>query len=100
MRVVIQRVNHARVSVSGQTIAQIERGVVILLGIGPHDSEEQARFLAEKIATLRIYEDEAGKMNRSLLEVGGAALVVSQFTLYADVRKGRRPCWWSALPIS
>jgi D-tyrosyl-tRNA(Tyr) deacylase len=98
MRVVIQRVNHARVSVSGQTIAQIERGVVILLGIGPHDSEEQARFLAEKIATLRIYEDEAGKMNRSLLEVGGAALVVSQFTLYADVRKGRRPSFTDAAP--
>lgn len=96
MRVIIQRVSHARVSVEGQTIAQIERGAVILVGIGPQDSEEQARFLAEKIATLRIYEDEAGKMNLSLLDVGGTAIVVSQFTLYADVRKGRRPSFTDA----
>lgn len=96
MRVIIQRVSHARVSVDGQTIAQIERGAVILVGIGPQDGEEQAHFLAEKIATLRIYEDEAGKMNLSLLEVGGAAIVVSQFTLYADVRKGRRPSFTDA----
>ncbi len=96
MRVIIQRVSHARVSVEGQTIAQIERGAVILVGIGPQDGEEQARFLAEKIATLRIYEDDAGKMNRSLLDVGGAAIVVSQFTLYADVRKGRRPSFTDA----
>jgi D-tyrosyl-tRNA(Tyr) deacylase len=98
MRVVLQRVSHARVSVSGQTIAEIGQGAVILLGIGPQDGDEQARFLAEKIATLRIYEDEAGKMNRSLLDVGGAAIVVSQFTLYADVRKGRRPSFTDAAP--
>jgi D-tyrosyl-tRNA(Tyr) deacylase len=98
MRAIIQRVSHACVSVDGQTIAQIGQGAVILLGIGPQDGEEQARYLAEKIATLRIYEDEAGKMNRSLLEVGGAAIVVSQFTLYADVRKGRRPSFTDAAP--
>lgn len=98
MRVVIQRVSQARVSVSGRTIAQIERGAVILLGIGPQDGEAQARYLAEKIATLRIFEDEAGKMNLSLLDVGGAAIVVSQFTLYADVRKGRRPSFTDAAP--
>lgn len=98
MRVIIQRVSHARVSVSGQAIAQIERGAVILLGIGPQDGEEQARYLAEKIATLRIFEDEAGRMNLSLLDVGGAAIVVSQFTLYADVRKGRRPSFTDAAP--
>jgi D-tyrosyl-tRNA(Tyr) deacylase len=70
--------------------------MVILLGIGPEDGEEQARYLAEKIANLRIFEDEQGKINRSLLEVGGAAIVVSQFTLYADTRKGRRPSFTDA----
>jgi D-tyrosyl-tRNA(Tyr) deacylase len=79
-------------------LAQIGKGAVILLGIGAQDGEEQARYLAEKIAALRIYEDEAGKMNRSLLEVGGEAIVVSQFTLYADTRKGRRPSFTDAAP--
>jgi D-tyrosyl-tRNA(Tyr) deacylase len=96
MRVVIQRVKQARVSVEGQPIAQIGRGIVILLGIGPQDGEEQTTYLVEKIANLRIFEDEAGKINRSLLDVGGEAIVVSQFTLYADTRKGRRPSFTDA----
>jgi D-tyrosyl-tRNA(Tyr) deacylase len=96
MRSVVQRVRHGRVSVEDQTIAEIGLGIVILLGIGPEDGEEQARYLAEKIANLRIFEDEQGKINRSLLEVGGAAIVVSQFTLYADTRKGRRPSFTDA----
>ena len=96
MRVVVQRVKHGRVSVDGQTVAEIGSGAVILLGISPGDGEEQARYLAEKIATLRIFEDQAGKMNLSLLDVGGAALVVSQFTLYADTYKGRRPSFTDA----
>lgn len=78
--------------------AEIGAGVVILLGIGMNDGEEQARFLAEKIANLRIFDDEAGKMNRSLLDVDGQAIVVSQFTLYADTRKGRRPSFTDAAP--
>lgn len=98
MRVVLQRVAHGRVQVAGETIAEIGPGVVILLGVGPQDGEEQARFLVDKIANLRIFEDEQGKINRSLLEVGGAAIVVSQFTLYADTRKGRRPSFTDAAP--
>ena len=98
MRVVLQRVNSGRVAVDGQTIAEIGLGVVILLGIGHGDGEEQARFLASKIANLRIFEDEGGKINRSLLDVGGEAVVVSQFTLYADTRKGRRPSFTDAAP--
>jgi D-tyrosyl-tRNA(Tyr) deacylase len=98
MRVVLQRVRHGRVSVAGRTVAEIGAGVVILLGIGPQDGDEQARYLVEKIANLRIFEDEAGKINRSLLEIGGEALVVSQFTLYADTRKGRRPSFTDAAP--
>lgn len=98
MRVVVQRVKSGRVSVDGRTLAEIGRGVVILLGIAPRDREDEARYLAEKIATLRIFEDEAGKMNLSLLDVGGAAIVVSQFTLYADTRKGRRPSFTDAAP--
>jgi D-aminoacyl-tRNA deacylase len=96
MRIVLQRVSRGRVSVDGVTIAEIGLGVVVLLGIGPRDGEEQATYLAEKIANLRIFEDDQGKINRSLLEVGGAALVVSQFTLYADTRKGRRPSFTDA----
>lgn len=98
MRAVLQRVRNGRVSVAGRVIAEIGPGVVILLGVGPQDGEEQAQYLAEKIATLRIFEDEQGKINRSLLEVGGAAIVVSQFTLYADTRKGRRPSFTDAAP--
>lgn len=96
MRTVIQRVTHGKVSVAGRTIAEIGQGAVILLGIGPQDGEEQARYLVEKIANLRIFDDEQGKINRSLLEVGGSAIVVSQFTLYADARKGRRPSFTDA----
>jgi len=96
MRVVLQRVNSGKVAVEGRTIAEIGLGVVILLGIGQGDGEEQARYLAKKIANLRIFEDEAGRINRSLLEVGGEAVVVSQFTLYADTRKGRRPSFTDA----
>ena len=98
MRVVLQRVNSGRVTVEGGVIAEIGLGVVILLGIGHGDGEEQARFLAGKIANLRIFEDEGGKINRSLLDVGGQAVVVSQFTLYADTRKGRRPSFTDAAP--
>ena len=96
MRVVVQRVKHSRVSVDGRMVAEIGPGTVLLLGIAPGDSEEQAHYLVEKIALLRIFEDEAGKMNLSLLDVGGAALVVSQFTLYADTHKGRRPSFTDA----
>ena len=96
MRLVLQRVSQGRVSVDGKTVSEIGLGVVVLLGIGPQDGEEQAGYLAEKIANLRIFEDDQGKINRSLLEVGGAALVVSQFTLYADTRKGRRPSFTDA----
>ena len=91
MRIVLQRVTHARVSVEDQVIAEIGPGLVLLVGIGPTDGEDQARYLAEKIANLRVFEDQDDKMNLSLLDVGGSALVVSQFTLYADTRKGRRP---------
>ncbi len=96
MRIVVQRVRQGSVSVEGKLIAQIHQGVVLLVGIGMQDSEEKARFLAEKVAHLRIFEDQHGKMNRSLLDVGGEALVVSQFTLYADTRKGRRPSFTDA----
>jgi len=91
MRALIQRVSHASVTVEGKTISSIGKGLLILLGIGHGDGEEQAGFLAEKIANLRIFEDEQGKTNLSVLDVKGEAIVVSQFTLYADARKGRRP---------
>jgi D-tyrosyl-tRNA(Tyr) deacylase len=96
MRIVVQRVKSGRVLVAGHAIAEIGKGLVILLGIGPADGEAQARTLSEKVAHLRIFEDDQGKMNRSLLEVGGQAIVVSQFTLYADTRKGRRPSFIDA----
>jgi len=91
MRALLQRVSSGKVSVDDQVIAQIGHGLVILLGVGQEDTEEQAVYLAEKIANLRIFEDEQGKTNLSVLDVGGEAIVVSQFTLYADTRKGRRP---------
>jgi D-tyrosyl-tRNA(Tyr) deacylase len=91
MRLVIQRVARGRVTVEGGEVSEIGSGLVILVGVGEGDTEEEARWLAEKCAVLRIFEDEAGKMNRSLLDVGGEALIVSQFTLYADTEKGRRP---------
>jgi D-tyrosyl-tRNA(Tyr) deacylase len=98
MRLVLQRVVSGKVLVAGHVIAEIGRGVVILLGIGPRDGEQQARLLAEKVANLRIFEDAQGKMNLSLVDVRGEALVVSQFTLYADTRKGRRPSFTNAAP--
>ncbi|MEW6718470.1 MAG: D-aminoacyl-tRNA deacylase [Chloroflexota bacterium] len=98
MRALIQRVQRGRVSVAEQTSAEIGRGLVILLGVGHEDGDEEASWLAQKVANLRIFEDAQGKMNLSLLEVGGEALVVSQFTLYADTRKGRRPAYIDAAP--
>ena len=91
MRAVIQRVSRAQVKVNGQITGQIGRGLLVLLGVGSSDDEQAARHLAEKIAHLRVFEDDEGKMNRSLLETRGAVLAVSQFTLYGDCRKGRRP---------
>lgn len=96
MRALIQRVSGASVRIEGRVISQIGRGLVILLGIGPGDGAEQAAYLAEKIANLRIFEDDHGKTNLSVLDVKGEAIVVSQFTLYADVRKGRRPSFTDA----
>ena len=98
MRALLQRVSSAQVSVNAEVIARIERGLVILLGVSPNDGEDQCAYLAEKIAHLRIFEDDAGKMNKSLLDIGGQALLVSQFTLYADTRKGRRPSFVQAAP--
>jgi D-tyrosyl-tRNA(Tyr) deacylase len=96
MRTVVQRVLRGSVSVEGKLVSEIERGLVILVGVGKGDAEAQADWLADKIANLRIFEDEAGKMNRSVLEAGGSALVVSQFTLYANMEKGRRPSFIEA----
>jgi len=91
MRAVVQRVSRASVTVDNVVVGQIDRGLLILLGVTHGDTEAAADYLAEKIARLRIFEDDAGKMNLSVAEVGGAILAVSQFTLYGDVRKGKRP---------
>jgi D-tyrosyl-tRNA(Tyr) deacylase len=96
MRAVIQRVRRGQVSVDGRVVASIGLGLVVLLGVAPDDSEENAQALSRKIANLRIFEDEQGKMNRSLLDVAGAAIVVSQFTLFADTRRGHRPSFSGA----
>ncbi|HEC23260.1 MAG TPA: D-tyrosyl-tRNA(Tyr) deacylase [Chloroflexi bacterium] len=98
MRVLLQRVSKASVSVNGQVVGAIGQGFVVLVGVGHHDGEEQAAWLARKIAGLRVFEDQAGKFNLSIRDVGGAALVVSQFTLYADTRRGRRPAFVDAAP--
>ena len=96
MRACVQRVREAGVTVDGQCIGRIARGVLVLLGVGRDDREDDARFLADKIVGLRIFDDPEGKMNLALAEVGGAMLVVSQFTLWGDCRKGRRPSYLEA----
>ncbi len=98
MRALVQRVSQARVTVGSRLLAEIGRGLVILIGIGNEDTEEKAQWMAKKIAQMRIFEDENGKTNLSLLDIGGEAIVVSQFTLYADTRKGRRPSFVHAAP--
>lgn len=98
MRAVIQRVRRAQVSVDGRVAGQIGSGLMVLLGVGKGDTAETAGYLAEKTANLRIFDDAGGKMNLSLLEAAGAVLVVSQFTLYGDVRRGRRPGFERAAP--
>ena len=98
MRIVIQRVRSARVTVDGRVMGEIAAGVVVLLGVGKEDASADAVYLAEKTAELRIFNDSEGKMNLSLLDTHGAALVVSQFTLYGDVRRGRRPGFDRAAP--
>lgn len=96
MKVVVQRAKKASVMVGGEVVGQIDQGLVLLVGFTHQDTEEDVQYVAEKIAYLRIFEDEAGKMNRSVLENGGAILSVSQFTLYGDTRKGRRPSFVDA----
>jgi len=98
MRAVVQRVSQGSVRVEGEVTGAIETGLMVLLGVGRGDTDKEARYLADKISGLRIFEDEAGKMNRSLEDVGGAMLVVSQFTLYGDCSKGRRPSFIDAAP--
>jgi D-aminoacyl-tRNA deacylase len=96
MRALLQRVSRASVKIGGKTISKIGNGLLILVGVGHQDGEEQVKFLAEKVANLRIFEDEQGKTNLSIQDVKGEAIVVSQFTLYADSRKGRRPSFIDA----
>ena len=98
MRAVVQRVSEASVRVDGAVGAAIGRGLLVLLGVGTGDSEDDADFLAEKVLNLRVFADEQGQMNRSLLDVRGGLLVVSQFTLYGDARRGRRPSYTDAAP--
>src|SRR5437764_9837168 len=98
MRALIQRVSHASVTADGKVVGQIGHGLLVLLGVGQDDSEAQVKALVDKIVYLRIFGDDEGKMNRSLLDIGGEALVVSQFTLYADMRRGRRPGFTDAAP--
>jgi len=98
MRVVAQRVQRAAVRVGGETVSSIGRGLLLYAGFGREDGEPDLAWMADKIVTLRIFEDESAKMNRSVLDVGGQLLVVSQFTLYGDTRKGRRPSFDAAAP--
>jgi len=98
VRAVVQRVREARVLVDGDVVGEIDRGLCVLLGVSAADSEAEADRLCQKIAGLRIFEDERGQMNKAVDEVGGALLVVSQFTLHADCRKGRRPSFQNAAP--
>jgi D-tyrosyl-tRNA(Tyr) deacylase len=98
MRAVVQRVSQARVDVDGKSVGEIEDGLLVYLGVATGDDSRDAEYVAGKIAHLRVFDDEEGIMNRSLLDVGGDALVVSQFTLYGDTRKGRRPSYNRAAP--
>ncbi|HEX8473868.1 MAG TPA: D-aminoacyl-tRNA deacylase [Pyrinomonadaceae bacterium] len=98
MRAVLQRVTRASVRVEGETVGEIDGGLVVLLGVARDDAERDARYLVEKIIALRIFDDAEGNMNVGLTETGGSLLVVSQFTLYGDVRRGRRPSWIDAAP--
>lgn len=98
MRAVVQRVRQAHVDVGGQTVGRIGPGLMVLLGVGRDDDETAAKAIAKKIVALRIFDDDDGRMNRSLLDVGGAMLVVSQFTLWGDTSSGRRPSWGRAAP--
>jgi len=98
VRALVQRVSRSAVCVEGHPPVEIGRGMTLLLGVGRGDGPDELRFVAEKCAHLRIFEDDQGKMNRSILEVGGEALVISQFTLYADTRRGRRPSFVDAAP--
>lgn len=100
MRALLQRVSRASVTVDEQIVGQIGQGLLVLLGVGQGDSEAQVKALADKIVQLRIFGDEEGKMNRSLLDIQGEVLVVSQFTLHADMRRGRRPSFINAAPPS
>jgi len=100
MRCVLQRVSEARVEVQGKVVGAIDAGLLVLLGVAPGDDEAAAVWLAEKLVHLRIFADEAGRFNRSLLDTGGSLLVVSQFTLFADARKGTRPSFTGAAPAA
>jgi D-aminoacyl-tRNA deacylase len=98
VRACVQRVSEARVCVGGNVVGQIKAGLVVLLGVGHEDADAEVEWLADKVTGLRVFEDDAGKMNRSLAEAGGSMLVVSQFTLYGDCRRGRRPSFTAAAP--
>src|SRR6266705_4789044 len=98
MRAVVQRVTRASVTVDHEIVGEIGNGLVVLLGIARDDAEQDAEYLVEKIAALRIFDDESGRMNRSVTDVHGGVLIVSQFTLYGDVRRGLRPSWLDAAP--
>jgi len=98
MRVVVQRVSHANVSVAGSVVGQIESGMLVFVGIGPNDTDKEITQMVDKLVSLRIFNDEQGKMNRSLLDNKGEMLIVSQFTLWGNCRKGRRPSFVNAAP--
>lgn len=98
MKAVIQRVKHASVTVEGRVTGQIGQGLLVFAGIGPDDTQRDVDFIADKIANLRVFQDDGGKMNRSVLDVAGAVLLISQFTLFADCRRGRRPDFTAAAP--
>ncbi|MFO8006894.1 MAG: D-aminoacyl-tRNA deacylase [Candidatus Brocadiia bacterium] len=98
MRAVVQRVSRAHVTTEGEVVGEIKQGLAVLLGVGEDDEEEDADYIARKVAGLRVFDDESGRMNLSVLDVEGSILLVSQFTLYGDCRKGRRPSFTSAAP--